>query len=373
MMLMTEKLFYREPTQRHFQGIIVKKTPKGVILDRTLFFPQGGYQESDRGTLSNGEKFAQIIKVTDENGEVFHELESTDIFDVGEEITGQIDWDRRLYLSLLHSAQHVISRIVFNKFRRNTVRSEFSMKGGMVVFSGDFKNEWLGEVEDEFYHVANQAYPVERIFNEAEISIKINTFDQSPCGGTHVTNTSQLMTVYLLGTDSANKLIFDGGEIGLARLKHYGQQLYAIQKTFHFPEDIVKSIEDTIDGFNEISGTLDKFKSDMFINFFKDTECIQDVKGHKVSVLIDKDLDSRIFKKVINSKIEYSSDLYVIGFGAKVTVYAPSEQLCANELCQEVFTSFPNITGGGNRKKVDMAIGDADVHDIVKRILSNLV
>jgi len=343
------------------------------MLDRTLFFPQGGYQESDAGTLRSGEKFARIIKVTEENGEVFHELEAPDIFAPGEEVTGQIEWDRREYLSLLHSAQHVISRLVFNKFKLHTVRSEFSMKGGMVAFSGDFKNDWLEDVEADLQGVAKQAYPVERIFNEAEISIKIDTFDQSPCGGTHVANTSQLMSVYLLGTDRTNKLLFDGGKIGVERLRNYGRQFYNIQKIFHFPDDIVKSIEDTIDGFQELSSTFDKYKRDMFINFFKNTEYVQDVNGHKVSVLIDDDLDSRIFKKVINAKIEYSADLYVIGFGAKVTVYAPSEKLCANELCGEVFKAFPNITGGGNKKKVDMAIGDRDVHEIVKIILSNLV
>ncbi|MBF0518236.1 MAG: alanyl-tRNA editing protein [Nitrospirae bacterium] len=368
----TEKLFYKEPFTREFKATVVDVSKNMLVLDKTLFFPQGGYQEYDNGVLTKGDALARVNTVSDENGVVYHQVDSPELFAVGDEVEGRIDWDRRWYLSTLHSAQHVISRIVFNLYKVYTTRSDFSVNGGMVSFSVNFSNDWIEPVEVELMKIAEKALPVERLFDGANISIKIADLDTSPCGGTHVTTTADLGSVYLLGTDKG-KLLFDGGGPGTLRLKKYGREHFRIRKMYNFPDDVLKTVEDNINTLNDMDTALEKYKREAFSNALKDETLVRQVKGIKVSVIKNDELDTKIFKKLIKMKdTVYTSDLYLISIDKKIIAYAATDAVSAIDVCAGLINESLGVTGGGNRKKVDMMLERGNFQAIVDGVLSKI-
>ncbi len=367
----TEKLFYLDPHQRDFTATIVDVASAGVVLDKTAFYPQGGYQESDSGRIVAGERVADVFQVSEQNGIVYHKVRPERELRVGETVQGVIDWERRVYLSTLHSAQHVLSKIILNLYKLHTVRSSFSMTGGMVVLSSKFKNEWLEETESAFLELAERAVPIERIIAGEHISIRIGDFDEAPCGGTHLGATSDLRDVYLLGTDEG-KLIFDGGTIGRKRLRDYGRKLFLIRKMYNFPDEIVRTVEETIDNHNAMSGQMEKYRLDAFLGMLADESGVREMGGARVSVIIDGELDSKVVKKALGMKgLRTSADLYIIGVGSKMVVYSLSDRLKANALCSDILKAR-GFQGGGNVKRFDMSIGSANPADVAAEITAGI-
>ncbi len=371
-MVKTEKLFYQDPYLTDFTATVIDLSPNGVVLDRTNFYPQGGYQESDSGTLRVGQETLDVVKVTDEDGVVYHQIGSDYKIYINDRVEGVIDREKRWYLSVLHTTQHILSRIIFNKYKLHTMRSDFSMKGGMILFSTNFRNEWIEEIEEEFHRIVRKEAPVERLISGDDIRIKVGEIDNSPCGGTHVSNTSDLSSVYLLGTDKG-KLLFDGGHFGLLRLRTSSRKFYRIEKMFNFPEDVLTTVERTIDNYNSISSSLDDFRKEFLLRAFKDDSLSRRINDITVSVIVNNDLDSKVIKKTLKMKgVTYCSDMYIIGIGSKLIVLSMSDKVNTLELCQSVINSGSSITGGGNRKRTDMSFEGLDINDVIEMVLSNV-
>jgi alanyl-tRNA synthetase len=98
---MTERLYYLDPYLKEFRARVVAEKPGGVVLDRTAFFPTGGGQPCDLGTL-NG---VEVTDVLEEGEEVIHRVARP----VQGEVQGVIDWDRRRDHMQQHHGQHLLS------------------------------------------------------------------------------------------------------------------------------------------------------------------------------------------------------------------------------------------------------------------------
>src|SRR5512133_2682122 len=103
----TERLYYRDSYQKEFTARVVRSAQAGgqteVVLDRTAFYPDGGGQPSDFGTLGGN----PVTGVVDRDGEVVH-LVRGDV--PGGEVTGELDWQRRFDHMQQHTGQHVLSQ-----------------------------------------------------------------------------------------------------------------------------------------------------------------------------------------------------------------------------------------------------------------------
>ena len=115
----TEKLFYENVYCKTFQAKVLScaagKHGFDVVLDKTAFYPEGGGQPGDTGYLAD-------VRVTDTheaNGEIVHYCEKP--LDVGSNVEGRIDWERRLSLMQLHSGEHILSGIVHRRFGYDNV------------------------------------------------------------------------------------------------------------------------------------------------------------------------------------------------------------------------------------------------------------
>ncbi len=212
----TEKLFYQDAYLKETTAKVLecRKGKHGyeIVLNRTCFYPEGGGQPGDRGTL-NG------IPVTDtheKDGMVLHYTDSP--LEPGTEVTAVIDWARRFDLTQQHSGEHMVSGVVHRIYGYDNVG--FHMGADMVTidFSGELTEQQLREVETE----VNQRiwlddavkcwYPSPEELKEIpyrskkELTGKVRVVefpgaDICACCGTHVAHTGEIGLVKIVSVE----------------------------------------------------------------------------------------------------------------------------------------------------------------------------
>lgn len=142
---MTEKLYYLDSHMREFTATVLSCTPGkhgyDVVLDRTAFYPEGGGQPGDSGTLSG-------IAVTDthEQGEtIVHYCEAP--LTPGETVEGRLDWERRFALMQQHSGEHMLSGLIHQLYGYDNVGFHMGKDSVTIDFSGFLTEEQIRELE----------------------------------------------------------------------------------------------------------------------------------------------------------------------------------------------------------------------------------
>lgn len=144
---MTEKLFYTDPFCTSFTAVVLSceedKSGWAVTLDRTAFYPEGGGQPADHGTLGG----VSVTDTRDKNGEVVHYCDGP--LTVGDAVEGEIDWLRRRDLMQQHSGEHIVSGIICEKFHCDNVGFHIGHDLVTIDFNAEISPEELRAVEDE--------------------------------------------------------------------------------------------------------------------------------------------------------------------------------------------------------------------------------
>ncbi|NJL95612.1 MAG: alanyl-tRNA editing protein [Anaerolineae bacterium] len=214
----TQRLYYDDAYQTQFSARILARLQAGahpaVVLDQTCFYPTGGGQPHDLGTL--GEARVLDVQTTPE-GAVLHILEANP---TGEMIAGALDWARRLDHMQQHTGQHILSRAFEVLHNANTVGFHLSENTVTVDLDQDtFSLADLDAVEDLANQIVRQDQPVRAWFPDADalatlplrkISekvsgavrvVEIGTFDVCACGGTHVVRTGEIGLIKIIRTE----------------------------------------------------------------------------------------------------------------------------------------------------------------------------
>lgn len=209
----TEKLFYQDAYQTTFTATVVdcreSKHGYAVVLDRTCFYPEGGGQPGDKGTLNN-------VAVTDTHEQAGQVLHYTDVpMEIGTAVTGTIDWERRFDLMQQHSGEHMVSGVVHRIYGYENVG--FHMGGDMITidFSGILTEQQLLEVEQEVNQriwldsevkcwypdpetLKSLPYRSKKELSGAVRIVEFPGADICACCGTHVRRTGEIGLVKLL-------------------------------------------------------------------------------------------------------------------------------------------------------------------------------
>lgn len=209
----TEKLYEQDPYLCAFTARVLDCSPAGdrwaVVLDRTAFYPEGGGQPGDQGSLD-----AVPVLDTRFQGETLLHL-CQEPLPVGAEVRGQIDWDRRFDRMQQHSGEHIVSGLLCARFGCNNVG--FHMGAETVVIDFDCTMDWdaLMEIELEANRVIWENRPF-RISWPAPEALEALTYrskkalsgpvrivecpgaDCCACCGTHVRAAGELGLIKLL-------------------------------------------------------------------------------------------------------------------------------------------------------------------------------
>ena len=115
----TERLFYKDSHQTTCQAKVLecREVKKGyeILLDQTVFYPEGGGQPCDIGIMNQ----VEVTDVQEKDGEIWHR--TREAIPEGTEVNCKIDWERRFDLMQQHSGEHLISGLIHEKYGYNNV------------------------------------------------------------------------------------------------------------------------------------------------------------------------------------------------------------------------------------------------------------
>ena len=144
---MTEKLYYRDCHLAQFRASVTGCTPteKGylVTLDATAFYPEGGGQACDLGTLGG----VRVMGVQERDGEILHLCDGA--LQVGDQVDGAIDDARRFDLMQQHTGEHIVSGIIHRRFGYHNTGFHMGADVTTIDFDGIIPVEALAEIEAE--------------------------------------------------------------------------------------------------------------------------------------------------------------------------------------------------------------------------------
>lgn len=152
-MLQTQKIFETNSHMKECSATVLactydeKKNTYAIVLNQTVFFPEGGGQFADLGTIAN----AQVSDVKIIDDVIYHYCNTP--LEVGTSVTCQIDWGRRFDFMQQHSAEHIVSGLVYQKFGYHNVGFHLGLTETTLDFDGPLTPEDIQWLEYE----ANQA------------------------------------------------------------------------------------------------------------------------------------------------------------------------------------------------------------------------
>jgi len=223
---MTRELFREDSYLKSCRARVVASGPEGVVLDQTVFYPMGGGQPGDTGTLifDDGKRLTVADTRKGEAGIVHLLAPGAEAPAAGSELTAEIDWDRRHRHMRMHTSLHLLCAVIPAGVTGGQIgaeRSRLDFDPGEVVFDKD-------KIEAEINRLIGEDHKVApRWIDEAELDAKpdlvrtmsvkpprgtgkirlldIANIDLQPCGGTHVARTGEIGRVAVEKIESKGK------------------------------------------------------------------------------------------------------------------------------------------------------------------------
>lgn len=233
---------------RQYDAVVlgVTLTQEGALvqLDASPLFPGGGGQPADLGTVDG----RPVLSVIDHEHVLLAKPPES------EQVSVEVDWDRRFDLMQQHTAQHVISSIALKEFKWSTLSFHLSMDSAFVVFDVDalLPGDILA-LQDRANDVIRQARPIRpRLATDSDFTsnqircrklpdkrsgglrlVEIEGLDLNTCGGTHVDNTAALQMIRLTKADAhrgAVRVYFESGARIFKRLHNDAAVHYRVNQ-----------------------------------------------------------------------------------------------------------------------------------------------
>jgi alanyl-tRNA synthetase len=236
----TERLYYNDSHLIEFEARVIHKTERvsgwtAVTLDRTAFYPTGGGQPSDTGTL-DGELVRECID--DEENGILHVVQGR-APEVGALVKGRVDWPRRLDHIQQHTGQHILSQAFVTLFNAPTrgfrvlhdiceIDVELSSPTDELIERGvELANNVIWEDREITIQTVTSAEAAQlplrkESAREGELRlIEIDGFDLTPCGGTHAQRTGEVGMIVVRSWERAKGLTRIEFAAGIRALNEY--------------------------------------------------------------------------------------------------------------------------------------------------------
>jgi len=282
----TRTLYYETPYAREFTAKVLKAVDTAVILDQTLFYPEGGGQPSDIGTL-NGINVIDVQKV---GGVILHKLEKTP---EGTDVKGELDWNRRFLHMQMHTATHILgasARKVLGPHIWQAGAQKGEKKSRLDITHYDkLTFEQIRQIETFANNLVSQNLPVQITVeprNNAEQKygftlyqgggspgkqvrvVKIEDWDAEACAGTHVKSTGDIGIIKIIGAeriqDGVVRLEFTAGKSALEHTQKQEELLHTASEVFRVtPEKLPATSERFFREWKERGKTIENLKIEL--------------------------------------------------------------------------------------------------------------
>jgi alanyl-tRNA synthetase len=266
----TDRLYYEDQQRMEFEAVVLEVFDRDddrfdVVLDQTMFYPEGGGQPPDHGHLATDDVTAEVEDVQRHDGVVLHTVDEDP--GKGEFVRGQVDATRRKRLMQHHTATHIVvhaarqvlgehvrqagaqkgvdsSRIDVRHYEsvaREQVKEIESMANELVQDNVPVSQEWPDRNEAEEKHgfdLYQGGIPAGEQIRLIQVADDIQA-----CGGTHVARTGDIGTIKLLGTeriqDGVIRLTFAAGDAAIEATHRTEDALYEAADVLDVAPDAV--------------------------------------------------------------------------------------------------------------------------------------
>lgn len=294
----TERLYridqYAVSNESIIHSIINKDGYDVICVDKSVFFPEGGGQPSDTGTISRGNEVFEITHVFDNDlyEDVFHITDAPfGTFHIGDEVTLTIDWDKRFSNMQRHLGEHMLSGTLHTLY--GGINKGFHMGeeyitididlGGRLLTEDEIDlaeikvNEaiwenlpvttsWFDNYKDSLVMPVRKTTPHDGKVSVVTVGEKDSPYDCIACCGTHPSYSAEvgLLSVYKVEPNKGmNRIYFDCGINALKKLKENKYLLDNISKRYSCsPQDLsgrLNSINDEISQIKQSNATLTNY------------------------------------------------------------------------------------------------------------------
>ena len=288
----TRLLFYERPFDQSFEAVVQRVVNGSVVLDQTMFYPEGGGQPADHGVLVKGGQEFQVVDVQKFGDVVLHHLEKPDGIEAGDRVTGKIDMRRRLALARHHTATHLVhdsAKRVLGKhvWQAGAQKSEDRARLDISHYKR-ISEEELKAIELEANRRVMELTPVDTQFlprSEAEKLFGFELYqggvppgnqirvvkvgsDIEACAGTHVTNTGMIGTIKILRTeriqDGVERIEFAAGEAAIRASQARDELLGEAANVLRVPtEQLPKTASRFFEEWKDQQKEIERLKDDL--------------------------------------------------------------------------------------------------------------
>ena len=406
----TRTLYYEDTYIRKFKAKALRViNGKYVVLDQTAFYPEGGGQPADHGVIRSHEGNAEVIDAQKVQNMIVHVLKGL-VPKEGDEVTGGIDWNRRISLMRHHTATHVI----MGAARR--------VLGQHVWQSGAQKEVESSRLDISHYQrlTTDEIHGIERLANEAvmhpipvETSVKPRTeaekqhgfrlyqggavpgkdirvvktgdWEVQACGGTHVKNTGEIGLIKILRTeriqDGVERIIFGAGAKALKAIQRDEKILTHISEKLNVqPEKLESAVERLLGEWKEARRERERLlkelveKESKMPTKGKEAMNIQKIAAVKLAIRMFEPADVDRMIKTASEAVKKDESMVVVFYGkdkktARIVVMAGKQALKKGVDSRIIANHAASKIGGGGSGKPEFAQGGGtQVHKLNEAI-----
>lgn len=217
--------FYHDPYQTALKATVVAVDENRVVLDDTLFYPNGGGQPGDIGTLTWAGTGYEVVdtRYSKDRSQIEHHLAEPLALAVGDEVQLELDWARRHRHMRMHTCLHLLCHLIKDPVTGGNVgaqqsRAEFDLTepldkrelearlNALIAEGAEVTSEWLPEsILDEQPELVRTMSVQPPRGKGAVRMVRVDGLDYQPCGGTHVANIREIGEVRIPSIKSKGK------------------------------------------------------------------------------------------------------------------------------------------------------------------------
>lgn len=400
----TMKLYYEEPSAVEFDATVLDSFDDFVILDRTLFFPEGGGQPADAGFLtSKDENRALKVKVVDVQeveGVILHKIENGWISE-GAAVSGRIDAERRNPHKRHHSATHIVicaarkvlgdhvwqagaqkgekrARIDITHFKRisDAERREIELLANRMVMEN---KEIRAGFEDR--NEAEQKYGFGIYQGGVPIGKKIRIVrigadeDVQACAGTHCSKTGEVGPIKILRTeriqDGIERIEYSAGEAAVEEVQAQEELIMKSASVLKVPyEKLPSTVERFFEEWKQLKKENERLRdeiAELRIGLLKGHA--RDISGVEVIAEVLPDADTKEMMKIASQLSDDNFLTIVIGKKEKrASVVSSVPAYLKDEINASVLVKrVCEVLGGSGGGKAEIAQGGGERVEMVAK------
>jgi len=397
----TLRLFYDEPAQSTFEAVVLDVFDSYIVLDQTLFYPEGGGQPADHGVITTPDTTLHVVDVQSVNGVILHEvaeLKESSIYLIrkGDLVNGTIDSKRRFAHAQHHTATHIVNhcakvvlgdhvwqtgaqksetkaRLDITHFKRITDQEFYEIErlaNEMVVKNQRVHTEWMDRIDAEKeygFGLYQGGVPPGRDIRVVRVGD-----DVEACAGTHLMYTGMIGAIKLLHTeriqDGVERIEFAAGEAAVLAFQERDRILKSTSAILRVP---LEKLPDTANRFftewKELSKENTRLKEELASALVNNMVAgARSFDGIRIASYISSHADMEELIKMAGRMREISDMIALIGSvrdGGKVVVSVGSDARKRGFDAGVIVRDICGRIGGSGGGKPDIAQGggpDAD-------------